>query len=179
MQYTIWSTEASICSLSAISNILMHKGIGLTDALSSKRHMNQCLCLRLLCFALQVLVKSHKHTRTNAHSCWDRCGNTGMCAHWVKSGRKLCACVSWLWGFYAGRFKVWSHMWRLKEQLEPLQSVWEYSGKGGRENKSREKIDRDHSHTLTCMHSHAHTQKHTHTKRNESPASVWKGFKRL
>lgn len=106
-----YAHSSSVCE---IPDALMHAGICLSDARSCYcwRNINRRVGLRLLCFALQVLVKPRQHTLT--HSCWDRCGNAGMCACWVTSGRRVCVRVSWLWVFssffFAQRFKVWSHM---------------------------------------------------------------------
>ena len=69
MEYQQYSHRSS---LSEIPDTLIHEGICLTDDSScySARHTNRRVCLRLLCFALQVLVKTHKpaltHTLTAA-----------------------------------------------------------------------------------------------------------------
>lgn len=94
-----YAHSSSTCE---IPDALMHAGICLSDARSCDcgRNINRRVGLRLLCFALQVLVKPRQHTLT--HSCWDRCGNAGMCAYWVTSGRGVCVrvCHDWVFFFF-------------------------------------------------------------------------------
>lgn len=94
-QYTQWS---SVCE---IPDALMHAGLCLPDARSCYcgQNFNCCFSPRLLCFAPQVFVKRHQHALT--YSCWHRCGNVGMCAYWVTSGRGVCLHMCHDWFFFS------------------------------------------------------------------------------
>lgn len=159
-----YAHSSSVCE---IPDALMHAGICLSDARSCYcwRNINRRVGLRLLCFALQVLVKPRQHTLT--HSCWDRCGNAGMCACWVTSGRRVCVRVSWLWVFSSFFLHRGSKSGRTcagcaasqqfrKDKNTAVCRWGRFRRKGGWKTQS----DRDHSHTLTHIHTHRKEMSH-------------------
>lgn len=154
----------------------MHNGICITYVLTchSARHANSCVCLGLLCFALQVLVKPHERTQHSAHTHTDRSthGLTAVgtdvvipgcvCTESRLAAELVCVRVMTL-GFYArmsGRERrVPSGFQKVTKNAR--RRGW-FSRKGGWKTRCRVKTqyDRDHSHTLTRMHTHTKEMSH-------------------
>lgn len=85
--------------------------------------MNHHVCLRLLCFSLQVLVKPHKLTRTDTLTA---AGTDVAILGYVHTESRLAeervfVFHDWAFFFYAGWFKVWSR--ESKEQPEEFQGA--------------------------------------------------------
>ena len=133
----------------------------------------------MFCFPGVGKTHSSTHTQTHrhAHSCWDRCGNTCLCAYWVTSGRRMC--VSWLWAFFfAWKFKVCLQMcWKSNQvSLRKHKNTAVCCFGGFWEDRWMENKSRGENRVRSPARSYL--EAHTH-KVNESSVSVWKGFKRL
>lgn len=154
----------------------------------SGRHINRHVGLRLLCFALQVLVKPHKHTQihTHAHTLTAAGADVVMlgCVHTESRLARECVyvCVSWLWAFFFLLFfflQGGSKSGRTcaGRAARTVQKVRKYCCRGWFWRKGGWKI-RAEGKQRSLIHANTHAHTHIH-KRNESSVSMWKGFERL